>query len=83
MRDTGEVFSCQFNHLIIWLADGAFTYVYALNRFSATYNNEGEYAPVGVDSFCYARRIRYAVDDPSAFYQFDLAIQAPEESRQG
>lgn len=39
-----------------------------------------EYLPVGVDSFYHARRILDTAADPSAFYEFDKKIHAPEGS---
>jgi hypothetical protein len=39
-----------------------------------------EYLPVGVDSFYHARRILDTAADPSAFYEFDPKIHAPEGS---
>jgi hypothetical protein len=40
----------------------------------------GEYFPFGNDAFYHARRILDTVADPSAFYQFDAKIHAPEGS---
>src|SRR5690348_7120203 len=40
----------------------------------------GEVIPVGNDSFYHARRILDTVADPSAFYEFDTKIHAPEGS---
>lgn len=39
-----------------------------------------EYLPVGIDSFYHARRILDTVADPSAFYEIDYKIHAPEGS---
>ncbi len=39
-----------------------------------------EYLPFGNDSFYHARRILDTVADPSAFYEFDSRIHAPEGS---
>jgi hypothetical protein len=39
-----------------------------------------EYVPVGNDAFYHGRRILDTVADPSAFYQFDPKIHAPEGS---
>jgi hypothetical protein len=39
-----------------------------------------EYLPVGVDAFYHARRILDTAADPSAFYEFDPKIHAPEGS---
>ena len=39
-----------------------------------------EYLPFGNDSFYHARRILDTVADPSAFYEFDTRIHAPEGS---
>lgn len=50
----------------------------ALTLPSATL--KGEYFPVGNDSFYHARRILDTAQDPSAFYQFDPRIHAPEGS---
>ena len=40
----------------------------------------GEYLPAGNDAFYHARRILDTIADPSAFYQFDPKIHAPEGS---
>lgn len=40
----------------------------------------GEYIPIGNDSFYHARRILDTAANPSAFYQFDPKIHAPEGS---
>ena len=39
-----------------------------------------DYIPVGADAFYHARRILDSVADPSAFYEFDAKIHAPEGS---
>jgi hypothetical protein len=39
-----------------------------------------EVIPVGIDSFYHARRILDTAADPSAFYEFDAKIHAPEGS---
>lgn len=39
-----------------------------------------EYIPAGMDAFYHARRILDAAADPSAFYEFDPKIHAPEGS---
>src|SRR5687767_4288559 len=39
-----------------------------------------EYLPFGNDAFYHARRILDTVADPSAFYEFDPKIHAPEGS---
>lgn len=41
---------------------------------------QGEYLPMGIDSFYHARRILDTVHDPSAFYEFDSKIHVPEGS---
>lgn len=50
----------------------------SLNWSAATI--DGQYIPVGNDSFYHARRILDTAQDPSAFYQFDQHIHAPEGS---
>lgn len=50
----------------------------SLNLPSAQLN--GEYLPMGNDSFYHARRILDTVRDPGSFYQFDSMIHAPEGS---
>jgi hypothetical protein len=41
---------------------------------------DGQYVPVGPDSFYHARRILDFVADPSGFYQFDAHMHVPEGS---
>lgn len=65
--------------VIIWLIAGTLAVLACSLYFPAAHLN-GEYLPVGNDSFYHARRILDAVQDPSAFYQFDPKIHAPEGS---
>jgi len=65
--------------LVIWLITGTIAALScALTVTAARYH--GEYLPVGNDSFYHARRILDAVQDLTAFYQFDPRIHAPEGS---
>lgn len=63
----------------IWLAASIVAALSCSLYFSAAHFN-GEYLPVGNDSFYHARRILDAVADPSSFYQFDPKIHAPQGS---
>lgn len=65
--------------IVIWLAASMLAALSCSLYFSAAHFN-GEYLPVGNDSFYHARRILDAVADPGAFYQFDPRIHAPEGS---
>lgn len=65
--------------VIIWLTAGILAALSCSLYFSAAHY-QGEYLPVGNDSFYHARRILDAVADPAAFYQFDPKIHAPEGS---
>jgi hypothetical protein len=63
----------------IWLSTGTIAALScALTVTAARY--QGEYIPVGNDSFYHARRILDAVANLSGFYQFDPRIHAPEGS---
>jgi hypothetical protein len=62
-----------------WLLIGAIAAGVCSLRWQQAYY-EGEYLPVGNDAFYHARRILDTVADPSAFYQFDAKIHAPEGS---
>jgi hypothetical protein len=65
--------------VIIWLAASVLAALSCSLYFYATYFH-GEYVPLGNDGFYHARRILDTVADPSAFYQFDPRIHAPEGS---
>lgn len=71
--------SPPFLRACIALLAGTVAYAMALLWLPASLV-DGHYVPVGVDSFYHARRILDAVADPSAFYQFDPRIHAPEGS---
>ena len=65
--------------LLLWLIVGSVAALSAsLIRPSA--HIDAEYFPFGNDSFYHAVRILDAVEDPSAFYEFDPKIHAPEGS---
>lgn len=65
--------------IAIWLVASILAAIScSLNLPAAKLN--GEYLPVGNDSFYHARRILDTVSDPGSFYQFDSKIHAPEGS---
>lgn len=65
--------------IAIWMLASTFAVIAcSINRDSAQL--DGEYLPMGNDSFYHARRILDTVQDPSAFYEFDTKIHAPEGS---
>jgi hypothetical protein len=71
--------SVQTRLILLWLiasllAVGSCSLIWPAAHYGA------EYLPVGNDSVYHARRILDAVADPSAFYQFDPKIHAPEGS---
>lgn len=63
----------------IWLLASIVAALSCSLYFSAAHIGT-EYLPVGNDSFYHARRILDTVRDPSAFYEFDPKIHAPEGS---
>lgn len=63
----------------IWLTTGILAALSCCLNLSAAHLN-GEYLPVGNDSFYHARRILDTAADPSSFYEFDSRIHAPEGS---
>lgn len=63
----------------IWLGLCALAVFSCCVNLSSTRMN-GEYLPIGNDGFYHARRILDTAQDPSAFYQFDSHIHAPEGS---
>lgn len=65
--------------LLIWIFSSLLAAVMALELTHATYF-QGEWHPVGNDSFYHARRILDAINSPRGFYQFDEMIHAPEGS---
>jgi len=63
----------------IWLVASVLAVIScSLNLPAAQLN--GEYLPMGNDSFYHARRILDTARDPGSFYQFDSMIHAPEGS---
>lgn len=71
--------SHPFRVTLLWLTATAVAAVFALSWLPAAFDGDAWY-PVGADSFYHARRILDAAADPSAFYQFDPAIHAPDGS---
>ena len=65
--------------VLIWLVASFIAVASCSLSFYAT-QLDGEYVPLGNDSFYHARRILDTVRDPGAFYQFDAKIHAPEGS---
>ena len=65
--------------IVIWLVASALAVIVCSLNFPAAQLN-GEYLPVGNDSFYHARRILDTVRDPGSFYEFDEKIHAPEGS---
>jgi hypothetical protein len=76
---SGHALSEEFRWLLLWLLGGTVAFLMAVNWLPAAYVH-GEFIPWGNDSFYHARRILDAVQDPSAFYEFDPRIHAPEGS---
>ncbi len=66
-------------YLVIWLIGTLIAVLMALNMLSAAYV-DGNYIPVGNDSFYHARRILDAAIGDRGFYQFDDMIHVPEGS---
>lgn len=71
--------SDSFKLTLVWLLCGAGAFALAMLIAPITFS-QGELVPMGPDSFYHARRILDTVADPSAFYQFDARIHAPEGS---
>jgi len=65
--------------LIIWLLATLVGVLMSLNMMSAAYV-DGNYIPVGNDSFYHARRMLDAAIGERGFYQFDEMIHVPEGS---
>jgi len=65
--------------LIIWMLSALVAVLVAMN-FSGAALVEGEWGPVGNDSFYHARRILDAAEGERGFYQFDEQIHTPEGS---
>jgi hypothetical protein len=68
-----------------WTLIAAWLVTSALAAFSCSINLpaaqlNGEYLPMGNDSFYHARRILDTIRDPGSFYEFDSKIHAPEGS---
>jgi hypothetical protein len=71
--------STRTSTIAIWLATSILAALSCSLYFSAA-QLDGEYLPVGNDSFYHARRILDTVENPDAFYEFDSKIHAPEGS---
>lgn len=69
----------SWSTLAIWVAVSVIAVISCSLSLRSAHLGD-EYFPVGHDSFYHARRILDAVQDPSAFYQFDNKIHAPEGS---
>lgn len=69
----------SFKNTLIWLLAGTIGVAIAMTAVSASYS-QGEYLPVGNDSFYHARRILDTVANPSSFFEFDPRIHVPEGS---
>jgi len=65
--------------IALWLLASALAALSCSVNFSSAQLN-GEYLPMGNDSFYHARRILDTAHDPGSFYQFDSRIHAPEGS---
>jgi hypothetical protein len=65
--------------LVIWLV-AAVIAVLSCSLYFPAAHLDGEYLPMGNDSFYHARRILDTVANPGAFYEFDPKIHAPEGS---
>jgi asparagine N-glycosylation enzyme membrane subunit Stt3 len=66
-------------YFAIWLVASAIAIFMAMQFFSAAFV-DGQYLPVGNDSFYHARRILDAAIGTRGFYQFDNMIHVPEGS---
>ena len=66
-----------FKYTLLWLGASLAALIVALAPVMAAVNN-GEYVPVGPDSFYHARRILDTVADFSSFFQFDTFTHLPE-----
>ena len=66
-------------YLALWLLATLIAVLLSLNMLTAAYV-DGEYIPVGNDSFYHARRILDAAVGERGFYQFDQMIHVPEGS---
>jgi hypothetical protein len=65
--------------ILVGFIGGCIAYYFAmLWTFSGIL--DGEYIPVGHDSFYHARRFLDFIAEPSSFYQYDTKIHAPEGS---
>lgn len=69
----------SFRLTLIWIAASLVAVLMALNTSPASYV-DGEYVPVGNDSFYHARRILDVATNARPFYEFDDRIHAPEGS---
>ena len=65
--------------LLIWLAASCIAVFFALQFHTAAFS-EGQFLPLGNDSFYHARRILDAAIGERGFYQFDSMIHVPEGS---
>lgn len=66
--------------IAIWLLTSTLAVLScSLNYPTSRYN--GEYVPMGIDSYYHARRILDTVHDPKSFYEFDTRIHVPEGSQ--
>lgn len=68
-----------FRFALVWVAGAFCAVLMSMNPLSAALV-DGQYIPVGNDSFYHARRILDTVADPASFYQFDPKIHVPEGS---
>lgn len=69
----------RLKFLVGWLLVGLIAAGACALKWPATHFSD-EYLPFGNDAFYHARRILDTVADPSAFYEFDAKIHAPEGS---
>ena len=69
----------RLKFLVGWLVIGLIAVGACALKWPAAQFSD-EYLPFGNDSFYHARRILDTVADPSAFYEFDTKIHAPEGS---
>jgi hypothetical protein len=66
-------------YFVIWLIAGLVAMTFAMQMHTAAFV-DGNYIPVGNDSFYHARRIIDAAISERGFYQFDNMIHIPEGS---
>ena len=78
-RDTTNVYLESWVTVLIWIAATAISAFFALLVIDSAFF-EGEYIPMGNDSFYHARRMLDTAIGERGFYQFDDRIHVPDGS---